>query len=220
MGRGMSYSEGDRYRDFAEWMSENVKRSKERAWETFVEENKEFFDNLTDEDRDLIKWYSGGKYEYINENIRENDDRSKLDEKVARLVDIYREAIKNSTLKYNTLFHRYSGMAFLTDLGLNLDPKMSVDERVNILNSVKGTTFVNKGFTSSGTHHERHFGPVHYEILTPKGSNFGAFIAPMSHFPEESEYMFGDHVRYQLVGARNVGGRLTVRIKAVKQDKY
>jgi SPP1 gp7 family putative phage head morphogenesis protein len=136
-----------------------------------------FYLNLDGKEKDAIYTYTGGGYERINSYLRglSSDDAETLKD-IANLS----KAIDKFDLTENIQVKRYSTRDMLKGLDLS-DPA-----------SLKGKIIKDNAFLSTSTAMQKdnsHFGKVRYIIDVPKGKGRGAYIAPASQFPTESEFL-------------------------------
>lgn len=137
-----------------------------------------FYVNLDNEERKAIRTYTSSEYKRINSYLRglSSDDAETLKD-IANIS----KAIEKFDLTENIKVQRYSTRDILKGLDLN-DPA-----------SLKGKVIKDNAFLSTTTmvrkEDDAPFGKVRYIIDVPKGKGRGAYIAPISQYDTESEFL-------------------------------
>ena len=83
----------------------------------------------------------------------------------------------------------------------------------------KGLSFGDLGFTSSGAALGKSFGgKVVIHTQTPAGKGIGAFVAKISSFKNENEFLYNSGSQFQPLGVYVVGNTVHVNARYIGRD--
>lgn len=184
-------------------------KSQQEAEEYF--EKTGFIDSLSQDERKGIVTYTGAAFETINDSLR---GKRKMADDTQKVIDQIDAGIAKSILKEPvTVYRNVHGMAF----GLNGKPPTEA-----ALKELIGGEFVEKGYTSTSAG-KNVFGSsdkVLLKINVPSGIGFGGYVAPISQFHSESEFLIKRNTTYRIKGLTTVtdhnGTHTALEIDVVK----
>ena len=157
-------------------------------------------DGMTGGEKKSVEGYTGIDYKQINARLREGDDLGSY----KKQVDEIDSAISKFNLKKNIKVYRGTGMHVAQMMFGTTNPK-------EIEAKFKGGTIKDKGYMSSSTNKNKTFnGGFRLHITVKKGKGKGAYIAPISNFEGESEFLIKRGANLKITGARNKGSDLIV----------
>ena len=132
---------------------------------------------------DYTKNEGEGNYTEINGPLRERNPekkQAKMTPKVVSQIQAMDSGLAKGNLKQPMIVHRGSGAQLL---GGRTDPK-------KIMKALGGKTVSDPAFMSTSAVKGSNFGgEIQYRIRVPRGKGKGAFIAPLSAFKNEDEFL-------------------------------
>lgn len=166
----------------------------------------EWIQNVEADERKSIVYYTGIGYSKINDTLRKF---KKPDAFLQKDIDNLDSAISKFNLKKSITVYRGAGTELIG--GFN--------SAADINRYLKGTIVHDDGFTSTSAVKGLGFSSnkVYYEIEVPKGKGRGMWIEPLSAFKNTNEYEFllKRATPMKIMGAKNVNGKLTVKLRVI-----
>ena len=152
----------------------------------------EFWDGLTDEERDGVYAYTGSDYTTMNGLLRGTVEWDDVDNPARWRYEINdcADALSHRGIANDTILYRGMGSEMSLRRALGLE-NLSMREFEQVTNSgnLKGLSFVEKGFASTGIDAGSGWNKeVVMEIVAPKGTQ-GFFISHVSRYKSENEFL-------------------------------
>ena len=158
-------------------------------------------------ERQAVIDYTGSAYSSINNQLRQNGYDTAptgLKEKIDRIDAAIAKFTLDKTLTVirGSSAHLVGGYTTAAEINANL----------------KGAIVRDKGFMSTSAVTGSEFpGQIKYEITVPKGKGRGAFVAPISQYHTENEFLLKRGSLFKVLGAHtDTHGQITVRLRVVK----
>ena len=177
---------------------------------------------LTEDVKNLLNKYTHGLDGIMNGYLRGLNNPSPIQKKILqKFIRVMQHQIDNFELKDDIIVHR----------------KVSIDMLQDFKNS-QNNIWQDDGFCSTSTVKGSYSGKIKGEVLditikVPKGKGRGAWMAPLSHFPHENEFLLnrgtlfkinkieGNHVEMEVIGREPVPiEELTKSINSINYDKF
>lgn len=194
-GRGGSYERYAHYTDAYNFFGVGGSDGAYPVWEKAI----------TSGERDATVYYTGSAYTSINKLLR-NDGYDSSSGQMRNTIDNIDKAISKFDLKKNLTVYRGSGAQLVG----------GYTTAAEINANMKGAIVRDKGFMSTSAVHGSQFsGKLKYEIKVPKGKGRGAFVAPISHFKHENEFLLKRGTQFKVMGAKVVNGQTVVMLKVI-----
>ena len=156
--------------------------------------------NITEDERMSIIGYTGSDFEYINAALRGGD----MDSYIEHQVDEIDSGISKFNLKQDIKVYRGVDSLVVKQALGTTDP-----DEINA--NFKGGVFKDNGFMSTSTNKQKTFSGAQFEISVKRGRGKGAFVAPISSFKSESEFLLKRGTELKITGASYKGGRLHIQ---------
>jgi hypothetical protein len=155
------------------------------------------------DEKNALTTYTGSAYSSINKALR-TETRNYNYQKTISDMDT---AIEKFELKKNLTTYRGSSAELVGGYTTAKD----------INSNLKGTVVKDKGYVSTAVVQSSSFsGEIKYEIDVPKGKGRGTFVAPISHFKTENEFILKRGTNFLVKGAtEDSWGNVTVKLKVV-----
>lgn len=168
--------------------------------------------SLSKDEKYAIVDYTGTGYIDMNGYLRSSDKKafkksiySTDHESYKRKIENMTNALEKSSLKEDVVVHRGIGGSLAQMLGVDNEILNNRDFQ----NSLKHTSFTEKGFFSSGGSTKDCFGGVTIHAKVPKGSK-GMYVAPISKFSSEHEFILQRNSSFMINDfIRNDKGQIT-----------
>lgn len=151
--------------------------------------------SLTPNEKDAVTAYTGSWYAGLNKRLRAEKDL--LDDSEAARVKALDSAIAKSELKEAIAVRRFSGPELF---GKSYDEDISFSE----LESLVGATITDKGYTSTTVlpKEDSSFGDIAMHITVPPGKGRGAYVAPISKYKDEQEFLLARGSNFKVTGIK------------------
>lgn len=160
---------------------------------------------ITTDQLDSVVEYTGSYYKHLNDVLRSGKPskfkatRAKDDAHIQNIDN----AISAFTLTENLRVFRGAGTKLINGY--------STVAEINA--NLKGATVQDNGYMSTSAVKGSNFsGQIVYEINVPKGKGRGAFIAPVSKFHHENEFLLARGTKFKVEGARMDGTQVVVSL--------
>ncbi|WP_186315015.1 ADP-ribosyltransferase [Bacillus thuringiensis] len=181
-----------------------------------------------------VNFYTGDGYTPINTDLRNGKANSSNNKDAIDLID---SALKKASLKEGTTVYRTTAEAEFKDFGgfngffkdtFNIDFKELEDIKdsatfiiraAELVNKALNKPYSSKAYTSTGivkgTVPAFNTRPIRIEFTVPSGIH-GAYIVPISHFPNEKEFLLPRGAHFKVTGAstKEENGKLLLEIRA------
>lgn len=198
-GRGGSYERYSHYQDAYNFFGVGGSDGAYPVWERAI----------TNGERESTVLYTGSAYTSINGILR-GVGIEKASAQMRGTIENIDKAIEKFELKKNLTVYRGSSAQLIGGY--------TTAEEINA--NLKGAIVRDKGFMSTSAVHKSAFsGAVKYEIRVPKGKGRGAFVAPISHFKHENEFLLKRGSYFRVMGAKVVNGETIVSLKVIDYKK-
>lgn len=166
--------------------------------------------NLLPDQLSAVRFYTGSAYEDINDALRISglhNASSRMQETIANITD----AIDKFKLKKSlTVYRGASGAIFGGD--------KTVDE-INAM-ARAGARLTDKGFMSTSASEGAQFGGDYRFVITvPAGTGRGAYVAPVSHYGSENEFLLQRNSTFKIVKAVQSGYHIDVHLRLEPKKK-
>lgn len=160
---------------------------------------------LKSSEQDAIQWYTGSAYGPFNDALRNEEPLNKKQFKNDQLLQ---SAMDKYELDKPTVFHRGSSSDLLG--GAN-----TVDQ----INAMVGQVVSDKAYLSTSAHSKGGFGgEIKYHISTSAGKGIGAYVMPISYFPNENEFLFRKGSAFKITGAYEENGQVHCNLEYIGHD--
>ncbi|QPS53436.1 hypothetical protein I6G54_28770 (plasmid) [Bacillus tropicus] len=206
-----------RFKEISDDVKEKNKNVLDFKWYTRKAESwgvqtfKNWKENLTISEKDIITGYTGSKYDPINEYLRKYDGEiipnigGDLDKKSKKALEKIENQIKNldaalqkSKITENLIvYRRVSELQFgkkYEDYNLRQNGIINEEKVMELESNFKGQTFIQHNYMSTSLVQDPHQSysndryPILLEITIPEGVH-GAYIADMSEYPGQYEML-------------------------------
>ena len=163
--------------------------------------------DINSDERAAVIDYTGSEYQKINSCLRSNgyDTASKfLKTKIDRIdADIEKFVLsKTLTVLRGSSEHLVGGYTTAAEINANLKGAIVRDKAFMSTSAVSGDQFPGK---------------ILYQITVPKGKGRGAFVAPISNFKTENEFLLKRGTQFKVLGAStDTHGHVVVRLRVVR----
>lgn len=168
-------------------------------------DNDKWYDSLSKFEKSNIISYTGSKYTDINKYLRDPDGFAGSDsykKELKRQAGDIQAAITKTPLKKNIVVHRYDNGGFLGK---------------NVSDVIIGQTITSKQFISTSTRRKTGFGHIGYDIRIKKGSKAGQYIAGMSYYSTEKEFLIKHGAKFKVTGvSKDSYGYTVVQMDYIK----
>jgi len=187
--------------------------SKSRAFFGVDQSNGMFPDwkkGLTPEQLAAVRLYTGSAYEDINEALRIvglSSSSSRMQDTVEKIT----EALRKFHLKKSlTVYRGASGAIF---------GGAKTVEEINAM-AKAGARITDRGFMSTSASEGAQFGGDYRFVITvPAGTGRGAYVAPVSHFGSENEFLLQRNSTFKIVKAVTNGYHIDVHLRLEPERK-
>ena len=153
---------------------------------------KAFFDSLSDDDKAVIKKYTGSDYREMNGYLRKLRKLATSETKKA-CADL-KEVLGRGELTKDTLLFRGADIDVFKD--------DFIDKLMDNPQSVIGSTVKDLGFMSTSINSSSAFDKdITFQILAPSGTK-GAYIKEYSQFSHESEFLLQANTELEIVAVK------------------
>lgn len=161
---------------------------------------KEWKENLTTSEKDIVKGYTGSKYDPINEHLRKYEGKlgKEGNEKVENQIKDLDAALKKSKIPQNVnVYRRVSELQFgkeYEDYNLRQGGIINKEKVAKLEGKFRGQTFNQHSYMSTSLVQDPHQSysndryPILLEITIPEGTQ-GAYIGDMSEYPGQYEML-------------------------------
>lgn len=170
--------------------------------------------SITPQERDALEAYTGDNiYDKINAALRDDEEEfESIDPRLLRQIESIDRAIAKFDLKKSVTVYRWS----TNDLVGGLNTAEAINKKL------KGRYVQDEGFVSTTAVSGQEFnGNIKYKIMVPRGKGRGAFIAPLSQYEGESEFVINRGTYFKVNGATtNKRGEITVELLVVDKPKW
>ena len=170
----------------------------------------DWYRNIDNVEEEEVNKYTGPWYKTVNAVLRSDDvyydldvyEQMEVDDSIASLDT----AIAKFDLKKNLKVFRGSTS--------DLVGGYTTVEEINA--NIKGAIVRDKAYMSTSADKKSPFtDEIRYEIQVPKGKGRGAFVAPISKFKSEDEFLLKRGTKFKVLGAVNRNGEVVVKLKVV-----
>lgn len=166
--------------------------------------------NLTPEQLSAVRYYTGSAYEDINDALRISglsNAPHDMQETIARITS----ALDKFNLKKSlTVYRGASGAIF------------GGNKTVAEINAMAraGARLTDKGFMSTSASEGANFGGDYRFVITvPAGTGRGAYVAPVSHYRSENEFLLQRNSTFKIVKAVQSGYHIDVHLRLIPEKK-
>lgn len=169
-----------------------------------------WYSSIDREEESQLNKYTGSWYWELNDSLRNSNFYDNLSPITQMAVDdsvaAMDTAIAKFDLKKNLTVYRGSSSHLVMGYG--------TAEEINA--NLKGAIVMDKAYMSTSADKKSHFdGEIQYEIQVPKGKGRGAFVAPISEFKSEDEFLLKRGTKFKVLGAKNRNGQVVVKLRVV-----
>lgn len=174
-----------------------------------------WYGHLTANQRTAVQSYTGSGYHPMNDWMRMLTDYAS--ETTQARINSLQHALDKFTLPQAIVTHRGMGPEIL-GLPSSATPNEIFSRVMDIM--TYGGKITDLGFTSSSVSSGANFsGKVVIHTQTPAGKGIGAFVAGISSFKNENEFLYNSGTHFEILGAYIQGGQVHINARYGGRDK-
>lgn len=206
--------------DFTSYIDFGDNTSESEHWHSEHNYSQDKWDALPNAEANAVRRYTGSAFQEMNRALR---GRITADDDVQKLINNCTKALDKMEVADNCVVYRGMGSerTMRKLLGLPETDKYGFDldfTDKNLLSSMKGMRFTEKGFMSTGVNEDASWSGVHLKIYIPKGTK-GMYVDPISQFRGEDELLLQRNTTLEIMDANHDGGKLNIIAKVVSQKR-